>query len=1445
MQYLITFRKLKVLSGIAIASLLTLLTLGYIYSQRIERENTKIEAASNGEEKINDLTGVLRDIDNDLLKLEYDKSINISSTLEARVDSLKAWKESIVTEQYAYLGPFITEQKLLSQVNDKIGFAQQFLVASTPEEQKEITQKLSDNEAIIANTVKLHNFNKIYLVDANNTKKDILKKVQWMTLGILVLITLFVILVLYYISQYVSQIKQTERKLHYNASLIKNIADPIITTDKNLMITNWNEPASQLFGYTETEAVGQQLGEFMRITYPHTKMNEMMDFFVSEKDWKGEALYHHKNGTAVNVDVNSAVIKAEDNSSTGIIVVLRDRKERNEMYNQLSTMSSQLQEKVNTQNKELNVVFERVADAFMAVDNDFNYTYINDAAAKFENTSASEMIGKPLMLRTAKKEESDFYRALCRAKESQEVQIEDIYYDNIPAWYQAVMYPSQGGVSIYFRNITKEKSSQLSLQEINKRSQNFIEANPLAVAELDEYGRVIMWNKKAEELFGWGREEVIGNSITNFHIDLQNIVVANSDQSPNRQQALGHKSVASVKTKAGDFIYCQFYNTVLTNDAGRQVGTMLFAEDVTEKLQIEEALTETEAKFRNLVELSMIGVYIIQDERLAYVNPTFARIFGYEQQEMITTVSSIEIVHPSDRDKVAENVRSRIRKDVNSINYQFKGITKQGEAITVEVFGSFITYKGAPAIIGSVIDITQRIKFMEQLEDNRKAEKLLTERFLLAAKAANNAMWDWDMTTNVLWANQVFKDMLGIKESAEPFTTRDFIEFVHPEDRSLLKKTLLKSLKDRSTNAEGDFRVRTPDGSYVIIHDKAYFIYDENNWGVRVLGAFQDVTEKRNAELKIKAEKDLSDSIINSLPGVFYVIDEKGKLLRWNENLVKVTEFSDEELAGFNIQSLLNEKSIAEVKEKAISFLQGAPANIETVIRTKSGQQCVYQLTGTFINYDGKRSLMGIGIDVSERSKIQQELYKSEERYRMLIEQASDGIFITNEQGKFTSVNTSMALLTGYSKETLLAMKLEDVFHNSTKEEAQTLQQLDLGESIISEREIRKNDGSLCYAEVSYKFMIKGNFQGIVRDVTFRRAAEEALRISESKYRILFDKNPLPMFILDIHTQNFLDVNTSAQDFYGYNKPEFLGKNLFDLMEDPQNKVVLKDFGTLIKHIQKGGIYDHYKKDGTRVIVETIIHDIVYEGKSAKLIVAADETDKIKAQENLKQSHESLRQLATHLEGIREAERTHMAREIHDELGQQLTGLKMDISWLSKKLQVEDAIVNSKMSSVMKLIDKTVITVRRLATELRPSILDDLGLISALEWQTDEFEKRSEIRSSFSTNDATLIVSDNVVATNIFRIYQESLTNVLRHSEATEVHSSLTATADSLELEISDNGKGFDPNSIGNKKTLGLLGMKERVHLMGGSYNIYSKPSQGTIIKVLVPLVKEPISNPI
>jgi signal transduction histidine kinase len=220
----------------------------------------------------------------------------------------------------------------------------------------------------------------------------------------------------------------------------------------------------------------------------------------------------------------------------------------------------------------------------------------------------------------------------------------------------------------------------------------------------------------------------------------------------------------------------------------------------------------------------------------------------------------------------------------------------------------------------------------------------------------------------------------------------------------------------------------------------------------------------------------------------------------------------------------------------------------------------------------------------------------------------------------------------------------------------------------------------------------------------------------------------------------------------------------------------------------------------------------------------------------LDQSYQDIRQLASHLQDVREDERAAMAREIHDELGQQLTGLKMDFSWINKRpLVQEDDELRQKVVTIMNLLDTTIKTVRRIATDLRPSILDDLGLLAAIEWQSQEFSNRSGIATEFSSGMDEFQYAP-AIAIGLFRICQESLTNVARHAAASKIRIMLEEGNGKILLTIRDNGKGFDTRKIGGKKTLGLLGMKERTLMMGGEFRIESLPGKGTTLMVTVPI---------
>jgi signal transduction histidine kinase len=220
--------------------------------------------------------------------------------------------------------------------------------------------------------------------------------------------------------------------------------------------------------------------------------------------------------------------------------------------------------------------------------------------------------------------------------------------------------------------------------------------------------------------------------------------------------------------------------------------------------------------------------------------------------------------------------------------------------------------------------------------------------------------------------------------------------------------------------------------------------------------------------------------------------------------------------------------------------------------------------------------------------------------------------------------------------------------------------------------------------------------------------------------------------------------------------------------------------------------------------------------------------------EEVQAGRERLRDLAGYLQTARETERTHIAQEIHDEFGQALTALKMDLSWLSRRLPADEPRLAKRVGTMSKLIDSTVQMVRRVATELRPGLLDDLGLVAALEWQAEEFAERSGIDCELHIEQEEIVLHQDL-ATALFRIFQESLTNVARHAQATEVHVALEDSPHEVVLIVRDNGKGITKDQVSAPQSLGLIGIQERAHFWGGDVTFEGIAGQGTTVTVRIP----------
>lgn len=389
------------------------------------------------------------------------------------------------------------------------------------------------------------------------------------------------------------------------------------------------------------------------------------------------------------------------------------------------------------------------------------------------------------------------------------------------------------------------------------------------------------------------------------------------------------------------------------------------------------------------------------------------------------------------------------------------------------------------------------------------------------------------------------------------------------------------------------------------------------------------------------------------------------------------------------------------------------------------------------------------------------------------------------------------------------------------------------------ELRVLRTDGEQRWLHVLGRAVREGGrtsmLHGTIQDVTEGRRAREELRASEERYRLLFERNPLPMLVVDRETMAILSVNEAAVNHYGYSREEFLGMTALDIRPPEEWERFLEGWQRRTPGLRNAGIWTHRKKDGTLVQMEIVRHDFEQDGLAAVLVLAQDVTDRLSAEEEVRRSREELRRFSRYLQEMREEERSRLAREIHDELGQVLTGVRMGLARLGGRLRAGDADTAERLvDETAELVDGAIREVRRIATQLRPGILDQLGLVPALEWLVEDFQERYGIPARI-TSPGPLGELAPEAQTQLFRIVQEALTNVARHARARSAAVRSRIEDGTLVVDIADDGVGFDPSSPGSA-SLGLLGIRERARLLDGEVRIRSAPGAGTTLTVRVPL---------
>jgi two-component system, NarL family, sensor histidine kinase UhpB len=359
---------------------------------------------------------------------------------------------------------------------------------------------------------------------------------------------------------------------------------------------------------------------------------------------------------------------------------------------------------------------------------------------------------------------------------------------------------------------------------------------------------------------------------------------------------------------------------------------------------------------------------------------------------------------------------------------------------------------------------------------------------------------------------------------------------------------------------------------------------------------------------------------------------------------------------------------------------------------------------------------------------------------------------------------------------------------------------------------------------------------GLVRDVTERRAAQRELELREAFLRGMLDNFPHMVWFKDVQGK-FLIVNQAFADATGRAHPsELAGLTDFDVWPHELAAGYVADDQEVMRTGQQKQVEEQIRVKGELRWTETFKSPVV--DADGKVIgttgLGHDITERRRLQEEQRQSREQLRALAAHVESVREQERLRIAREIHDELGQSLTCMGMDLAFLDKQIDPANQDAVARVAALVELVKDTIRCVRRISSELRPSILDDLGLGAAIEWLAHDVEAHTAMKCTVEVPEDLSLPFE--VATPLFRICQEALTNVTRHAQATEVTIRLEVEDGQLCFVVRDNGRGITDEEIRRHGSLGLLGMKERVALLGGTLEVEGRTGEGTILTVRMPV---------
>ncbi len=992
------------------------------------------------------------------------------------------------------------------------------------------------------------------------------------------------------------------------------------------------------------------------------------------------------------------------------------------------------------------------------------------------------------------------------------------------------------------RDISERKRMEAAVEQERATLRSFFHALPEMAWMKDTQGRYIACNPIFERFFGAPEADIVGKTDFDF-VDAELATFF-------RQKDMEALAADQPRVNEEWVTFAEDYQLALletikmaVHDAqGQVIGVLGIGRDITARKEAERMLHEREQAIRAMVENSpdLIARYDTQYRR-TYVGPATQRLYGLPLEQILgTTPEELSALPQEFMDTLKQVMQDEQESHIELPFRRADGTMGWGDVRLVPEFdpaGKIVS------VLSIGRDISERKLAEDALRESEQKYRTLIEKIQAAVIVH-------DADTRILTSNRVAREILGLSEEqllgkaaidpAWHFLREDGTP-AQPDDYPVNR--VLATRQPLKNHLMGVHHPDTGRDLWALVN--ADPVFADNGEITQIIVTFVDVTQRRRDVRKLV----LLNRALNASSDAAFLLNEQGRFVYVNDAACRSLGYSREELQAMGPQDIdagLSPETIDRMR-KALFEKGSSLGQLESKHRARDGHTFPVEISTSTIELEGAKFGLSMVRDITERKRYEEHLRESEQRYREVFDNVSDTLYLleVTPDGRFRNleINPAFEKSSGIDRQQLIGKFIEETVPKETAEAvaAKYRRCIESGTAYEEEVALDLPNGRRFYHSTLIPVPNAAGrihrIVGISRDVTLREQHAELDR----RLAHFMALAPGTSFTFEQQTPEdgrgaFLYISPSMGDVFGVTPQELFADpmlryaNMLPGEAERVQKALLSSLRT-----KRSCVFEYRLKHpvrGERWLEQRITPEWTPEGHILWHGYLNDVTERKEAEARLQESYRLLQELTARSETAREEERKRIAREIHDELGQLLTALRLDISMLRIQFGDSNPVFTERIKSLVNLADTTIQVVRDVATSLRPSALN-MGLKPALEWLAAEFSQHTGIECEALLTPGAIEL-DEAQATVAFRVAQESLTNIARHAKATHVEIEFGDTDDSYYLEIRDNGQGFDPD-LPRPRSFGLAGMRERGLMLGGEVAIASHPGAGTTVRVTIP----------